>query len=282
VGRVVDGTLHRYPRSGIAGVANTGTDRDWTGSDFNQANWYAFGRLAWDHTLSPAEIADEWIRMTFANDSGVVARVKEMMLRSREAVADYMTPLGLAHQAAAGHHYGPGPWVEGGRADWTSVYYHRADALGIGFDRTATGSDAVSQYFPPVRDRFASRDSVPDNLLLWFHHVPWTAPMRSGRTLWDELAHRYDSGVRTVQWMRETWETLDGRIDDRRFRRGRAFLEIQMKEAEWWRDASLRYFQTFSQMPIPASVPQPAHPLSFYRALRCPPDPRKPRCAAIY
>jgi alpha-glucuronidase len=282
VGKVIDGTLHHYARTGIAGVANTGTDRDWTGSDFNQANWYTFGRLAWDHTLSSATIADEWIRMTFSNDSGVVAPVTSMMLASREAAVHYMTPLGLAHQMARGHHYGPGPWVVGGRADWTSVYYNRADSVGLGFDRTATGSDAVEQYFSPLRERFVSLDSVPENLLLWFHHVPWTARTRSGRMLWDELVLDYDAGVDTVRRMRETWNGLEGKVDELRFRKAQDFLRIQEKEAEWWRDASVQYFQTFSRLPLPSGYPQPAHPLSFYRSLRCPPDPRKPRCEAVY
>jgi len=282
VARVIDGSLHDYARTGIAGVANTGTDRNWTGSHFNQANWYAYGRLAWDHALSSDEIAEQWIRLTFSNDSDVVATVKAMMLASYETVVNYMTPLGLAHQMARGHHYGPGPWVEGGRADWTSVYYSRADSGGIGFDRTATGSNAVAQYFPPVRNRFANRDSVPENLLLFFHHVPWTAPMRSGRSLWDELIYRYNAGVDTVRWMSDMWDTVKGKIDEQRFRDMQAFLRIQEKEAEWWRDASVLYFQTFSGMPLPAGYPAPAHSLSFYRDLQCPPDPPKPRCEAIY
>jgi alpha-glucuronidase len=282
VGTVIDGSLHQYARTGIAGVANVGTDRNWTGSDFNQANWYAFGRLAWDHTLSSGDIADEWIRMTFGNDTDIVAPVKAMMLASHGTAVSYMTPLGLAHQMARGHHYGPGPWVTGGRADWTSVYYHRADTLGIGFDRTANGSDAVALYSPPVRDRFASRASVPDEFLLWFHRVPWSARTRSGRTLWDELLYRYAVGVDTVRWMRETWDSLEGGIDVARFRRVQELLRIQTKEAEWWRDASVSYFQTFSRMPLPDAYPQPAHLLSFYRGLSCPADPRKPRCEAIY
>jgi len=282
VGKVIDGSLQHYTRTGMAGVANAGMDRNWSGSDFNQANWYAFGRLAWDHTLSSAEIADEWIRMTFSNDTTVVSSVKAIMLASREAVVNYMTPLGLAHQMARGHHYGPGPWVTGGRADWTSAYYNRADSVGIGFDRTASGSDAVAQYFPPVAARFASLDSVPENLLLWFHHVRWSWRMRSGRTLWDELVRHYNAGVDTVRWMQDAWNGLESRIDSLRFHEVQGFLEIQLKEAEWWRDASLAYFQTFSRMPIPAGYPEPAHPLSFYRGLRCPRDPRKPRCEAIY
>jgi alpha-glucuronidase len=265
VAEVVDGSLHGLARSGMAGVANTGTDRNWTGSHFAQANWYAFGRLAWDHTLAAEDIADEWIRMTFSNEAAVVEPVKRMMMASREAAVNYMTPLGLHHQMARGHHYGPGPWVAGGgRADWTSVYYHRADSAAIGFDRTPSGSDAVGQYFPPLRERWADPATTPDSLLLWFHRVRWDARMRSGRTLWDELVHRYHQGVDTVRWMRATWDALEGRIDERRFRDVQAFLRIQEQEAVWWRDASIAYFQTFSGMPIPAGYEPPAHPLQHY------------------
>src|SRR5205823_345017 len=258
--------------TGIAGVANTGTDRNWTGSQFNQANWYAFGRLAWDYTHSAADIADEWIRMTFSNDSGVVTAIKAMMLGSREAAVNYMTPLGLHHMMARGHHYGPGPWVSGGRADQTSVYFHRADTVGIGFDRTSSGSDAVSQYFAPVRDGFANRDAVPDAFLLWFHHVPWGERLRSGRTLWEELVHRYYAGVDSIRSMQRVWRSLEGSIDEERFRDVQAFLAIQEREARWWRDAALEYFQTFSRMPIPAGYEQPAHALAYYMSLRCPVD----------
>ena len=281
VGRVVDGSLHGYARTGIAGVANIGTDRNWTGSHFNQANWYAFGRLAWDHTLSSGEIAEEWIRMTFVNEPAVVARIRDIMLGSREAVVHYMTPLGLAHIMAAGHHYGPGPWVARGRADQTAVYYHRADTLGLGFDRTATGSGALEQYFPPLRQRWASRDSVPDGLLLWFHRVRWSERLRSGRTLWEELVHEYSAGVDSVSSMARQWSTLEGSIDEARFRDVAAFLAIQQREARWWRDAAIAYFQTFSRQPVPAGYAPPAHPLEYYMLLRCPADRQKPRCDAI-
>jgi len=281
VARVVDGSLFGYRTTGIAGVANVGTDSNWCGSIFNQANWYAFGRLAWDPALSAAAIADEWIRMTFANDPQVVAPVKAMMLASREAVVRYMTPLGLAHQMAEGHHYGPGPWVAGGRSDWMSVYYNRADTAGLGFDRTATGSDAVSQYFPPLRQRFASRDSVPDDLLLWFHRVGWTERLPSGRTLWEELLRHYQMGIDTVRWMQRTWDALRDRIDAERFDSVRAQLGIQMAEARWWRDASVVYWQSFNHLPLPAGYEQPRHTLDFYERLRCPANPRKPRCPAI-
>jgi alpha-glucuronidase len=264
---------------GLAGVANVGNDRDWCGSDFNQANWYAFGRLAWDPMLPSAAIAESWVRMTFSNDPRVVRPVVAMMLASREAAVNYMTPLGLAHQMARGHHYGPGPWVTGGRADQTSVYFSRADTVGLGFDRTAGGSDAVRQYFPPLRERFASRDSVPETLLLWFHHVGWTERLRSGRTLWEELLAHYQAGVDTVRWMQRTWNGLQGLVDANRFRRVQRFLGIQEAEARWWRDASVLYWQSFSHLPLPADYERPAHALEWYRQLRCPPDPRKPRCA---
>src|SRR5207249_871359 len=266
---------------GIAGVANVGSDRDWTGSDFNQANWYAFGRLAWDHTLSAAVIADEWIRMTFSNDARVVGPVQGMMLVSRDAVVNYMTPLGLAHQMARGHHYGPGPWVTGGRADQTSVYFNRADSAGLGFDRTATGSDAVRQYALPVRNRFASRDSVPDDLLLWFHHVGWSERLRSGRTLWEELLRHYQAGVDTVRSMQRSWDSLERLVDAERFHRVQALLRVQEAEARWWRDASVLYWQSFSHLPLPPDYEVPRHPLDWYRQLRCPADPRKPRCDAV-
>jgi alpha-glucuronidase len=281
VARVVDGSLHGYARTGMAGVANIGDDRNWTGSHFNQANWYAYGRLAWDPTLTAQAIADEWIRQTFSNDSAVVATVRHLMLMSREAVVNYMTPLGLVHIMAVGHHYGPGPWVNSGRQDWTSVYYHRADSIGLGFDRTVSGSNAVEQYAAPVRDRFANRATVPDSLLLFFHHVRWTDTLRSGRTLWTELVHRYDAGVDSVSAMRRAWQSLDGHIDAQRFADTRDLLAVQESEARWWRDAAIQYFQTFSRLPLPAGARAPAHPLEFYRALRCPAVLTKPRCPAV-
>jgi alpha-glucuronidase len=281
VGRVIDGSLHRYARTGIAGVSNVGTDRNWAGSHFNQANWYAFGRLAWDPTISASTIADEWIRMTWSNSPSVVEPVKRLMLGSREVVAEYMTPLGLHHIMARNHHYGPGPWVEGGRADWTSLYYHRADSSGVGFDRTPGGSDAVAQYFEPLRARFADRATVPDSLLLWFHRVRWNERLHSGRTLWDELVHRYHAGVDSVRAMRRTWKQVEGQVDAARFVAVDRFLAIQESEARWWRDAALLYFQTFSRMPIPASYEQPRRSLEYYVRLRCPLDTHKPRCPEI-
>mgnify|MGYP001405594549 CR=1 FL=1 len=234
VAKVIDGSLHGYALTGMAGVSNVGTDRNWTGSHFDQANWYAFGRLAWDPELSSRAIAEEWVRMTFSNDVNFIAPVLDMMMASREAVVDYMTPLGLHHLMGAGHHYGPAPWVDRApRADWTSVYFHRADENGIGFDRTASGSNAVAQYAPPVAERFGNLQTVPEELLLWFHRLPWDYRMPSGRTLWEELVHRYTRGVQTVKTMRETWAKLSAYIDAERYEQVAAFLAIQEKEAGW-------------------------------------------------
>ena len=281
VARVIEGAVHPYARTGIAGVSNVGSDRNWTGSQFNQANWYAFGRLAWNPEGSARAIADEWVRMTFTNAPAAVATIRTMLLQSREAVVNYMTPLGLAHIMATGHHYGPAPWVTLRRADWSPTYYHRADTLGIGFDRSPKGSNAVAQYAAPVRDRYANLATTPDSVLLWFHHVPWTHRVRSGRTVWDELVFRYDAGVDTVRAMQRSWASVRPVVDEQRFSEVGAFLDIQEREARWWRDAALTYFQQFSRMPIPAAYEQPAHPLAYYQRITCPANRDKPRCPAI-
>ena len=273
VARVVDGTLYGHARAGLAAVANTGSDRSWCGHPFAAANWYAFGRLAWDHQLSADAIADEWLRLTFTHDARFVALVRSMMLRSREAVVDYMTPLGLHHLMAKDHHYGPGPWVDEGRADWTSVYYHQADAAGIGFDRTLSGSDAVSLYRWPLRELYADAGSCPENLLLWFHHLPWDHRMRSGATLWDEICLHYTAGVEAVEHMRRVWETVAPLIDGTRAAHVAALLALQEKEARWWRNACLLYFQTFSRRPLPAGLPPLEGTLEAYRARKPSPVP---------
>ncbi|WP_428993238.1 alpha-glucuronidase family glycosyl hydrolase [Stenotrophomonas maltophilia] len=271
VARVVDGSLEGHALTGIAGVANIGVDRTWSGSHFDQANWYAFGRLAWNPQQSARAIAEDWAALTFSPDPQVTGPIVRMMMGSREAAVDYMTPLGLHHLMARGHHYGPGPWVDGGpRADWTSVYYHRADSQGIGFDRSAGGSNAVGQYAPQVAEVYGDPERVPESLLLWFHHVPWDRRMRSGRTLWDELVGRYSRGVRQVRSMQDTWAALRDRIDPQRHRHVAAFLQIQHDEAQWWRDASVAYFQSLSGRPLPAGERPPPHPLSYYQALQFP------------
>lgn len=256
------------PAGGMAGVANIGTDRNWCGHPFAQANWFAFGRLAWDPGQRADAIADDWIRMTFSNDDRVVDSVRAIMMASREAVVDYMTPLGLHHLMAWDHHYGPGPWIATGRPDWTSVYFHRADARGLGFDRSPSGSKAVDQYAPAVRDVFAFPETCPEALLLWFHHVPWDWPMRSGRTLWEELCHRYHSGVASVREMQALWAALAPFVDAGRHEHVRGLLRIQEKEARWWRDACLLYFQTFSHRPLPDGYEAPERTLSEYISIR--------------
>ncbi|WP_368670031.1 hypothetical protein [Chitinophaga sp. GbtcB8] len=255
----------------MAGVANIGNDRNWTGHPFGQANWYAFGRLAWNYELSPAQIADEWIKQTFSCDTVLVATTKKIMLSSYEAMVNYMTPLGLHHIMGTGHHYGPAPWItNAGRPDWNPVYYHRADTVGLGFDRTASGSNALAQYAPGMQQRFQDVHTTPEAFLLWFHHVPWNFKMKSGRTLWEELCYRYYSGVAAAKTMQQQWNTLEGRVDKERFKQVQMLLTIQVKEATWWRNACLLYFQTFSKMPIPGQYEQPDRTLEYYKGLHFP------------
>jgi alpha-glucuronidase len=279
VARLIDGSLFGTRITGMAGVANTGSDRNWSGSQFDQANWYAFGRLAWDPEAGARGIAEDWVRMTWSNDPAVVAGIVDMMMGSREATVDYMTPLGL-HHLMASTHYGPAPWLtSASRTDWTSTYYHRADADGIGFDRTATGSNAVAQYAPAVAATLADPARTPDKFLLWFHHVSWDYRMASGRTLWDELVWHYDRGVAAVVAMRKTWAALSGHIDAERHAEVSAFLAIQENEARWWRDACIAYFQSVSHRPLPKTAPPPAHSLEYYEALCFPWAPGDPAAA---
>ena len=267
VSKVADGSLDGHRLTGIAGVANTGSDRNWTGHHFAQSNWYAFGRLAWDPDAPSRQIADEWIRMTLTRDPRAVPIIARLMSESHEAVVDYMTPLGLHHLMWAGHHYGPQPWWDKEpRPDWNPVYYHRADERGLGFDRTAAGSNAVAQYKPPVRDRFGNLDTCPEKFLLWFHHVPWNHRMRSGRQMWDELASRYQRGVEWVRGARKRWDALAGAVDAERHAAVAKKLAVQERDAVWWRDACLLYFQTFSKRPLPAGVEKPQKTLQEYMA----------------
>ncbi len=250
--KVVDGTLFNYRMTGIAGVTNIGDDRNWCGHLFAQANWYAYGRLAWDHSLSAEQIADEWIKMTLSADEQVVQKIKSMMAGSWEACINYMTPLGLHHIMQEGFHYGPQPsYARSQRQDWTSVYYHRADSNGIGFDRSSTGSNATSQYFSPLREQFDNIETCPEKYLLWFHHVPWDYKMKSGRTLWDELCIKYYSGTAYVDKMIEDWASLEGKIDPEIFAHVKGKLEQHKKDAITWRDTCINYFQKFSNKPVP-------------------------------
>jgi len=270
VERVVDGSLHGAKRTAMAGVANLGTDRSWCGHPFAAANWYAFGRLAWDPALTSAAIADEWLAQTFTSEPGFVEPARALMLGSRETCVKTMTPLGLHHLMAKDHHHGPGPWVDssdGRRPDWTNVYFHRADTHGLGFDRSPTGSNAVAQYRPPLREQWGNIDTCPEALLLWFHHAPWDRRLRSGLTLWDALCREYYDGARRAGDMRRAWDALAEYVDGARFRHVAQLLAIQASEALWWRGACVLYFQTFSQRPLPTGLEPPAESLEYFRGI---------------
>jgi len=271
VARAVDGSLYGHGDSCIIGVANTGSDRNWCGHHFAQANWYAFGRLAWDHRLSAEAIAREWICMTWsggrppgteseltgsgssgaplvAAGASASARdaIEEIMLGSWEACINYMTPLGLHHLMQEGHHYGPDPGFNAApRMDWNNVYFHRADVEGLGFDRSSGGSGAVGQYHEPLRGQFDDMATCPEELLLWFHHVPWDHVMRSGRTLWQELQHRYDAGVAWVERMCHIWQGLRGQVDPERHEHVSRRLELQLENAREWRKTCIDTFGQF-------------------------------------
>ncbi len=268
VAKVVDGSLFNYSATAMAGVSNIGSSINWTGHLFGQANWYAFGKLAWNPYESSEKIAEDWIKLTITQDKQTLQRIKSIMLASREAVVNYMTPLGLHHIMGWDHHYGPAPWINTGRPDWTSVYYHKADSTGIGFDRSSKGSNAVAQYFPEVRDLFDNIESCPEKYLLWFHHVNWDYRLKSGNTLWDELCLRYQQGVDTVAWMLSEWQQLKNKIDNEQFRQVEMLLKIQLNEAVWWKDACLSYFQTFSKRPFPPQIQKPKYNLEYYKNLK--------------
>ena len=266
----------------VAGVANIGTDKNWCGHPFAQANWYAFGRLAWKHSLSSEQIGEEWLKQTFLPVTGaqtdtpageVIQKEQidaqlsllnsQVLQKSREAVVDYMMPLGLHHIFAWGHHYGPEPWcdIPDARPDWLPPYYHRADNMGIGFDRSSTGSNATGQYHSPLCEQLDNVNTCPENLLLWFHHVPWNHQMKSGRTLWAELCYAYDRGVNEVRNFQKVWDRMEPYIDSERFRDVQHRLKIQARDAVWWRDACLLYFQQFSRQSIPYELERPIHEL---------------------
>ena len=261
-----------YSIKAVAGVANIGNDVNWCGHDFAQSNWYAFGRLAWNPELSSSQIAREWLVQTFTDESEFLNPVEEMMLESREAVVDYMMPLGLHHIFAWNHHYGPEPWCEipGARADWLPSYYHCADREGIGFDRTTTGSDAVSQYPDSLAAVFNSLSSCPEEFLLWFHHVSWDYKLKSDNTLWDELCYKYQTGVDKAQEFCEVWNQMSDYVDSERYQAIANRLKIQADDAVWWKDACLEYFRTFSRMKYPSGVDKPVFRLKELKKVRLP------------
>jgi alpha-glucuronidase len=251
VAKVIDGSVHGYRRTGIAGVANTGTDQNWTGHHFGQANWYAFGRLAWDPDLTAEAIADEWIGMTWSHAPDVAKTIRGIMLDSREAFVDYTMPLGL-HHLIGGDHYAPMPEnAFPQRPDWSATYYHRADASGVGFDRTPGGSDAVGEYRSPLREQWRDPKTTPEALLLWFHRLPWDYALASGGTLWDGLVRHYTHGAAQARGFETRWATLRGKVDEERYQAVASKLHQQAADAAAWRDKCLRYFQQFSGKPLP-------------------------------
>lgn len=274
VAKIIEGDGGINTLSGMAGVANIGTARNWTGNLFGQADWYAFGRLAWDPYMASEDIFDEWTRMTFSNDPEVVEQINFILENSYESCVKYMTPLGLHHIMAAGHHFGPGPWVdEMSRADWTSVYYHKADKKGLGFNRTSTGTEALSQYHQEFIDQYKNPTTCSLSLLLWFHHIAWDQTLSTGRSLWDQLCYEYHQGAKEVKEYRAAWKSLEKYVDIDRFRQVDMHMQIQEKEAIWWRDACLSYFQSFSNLPIPQELEQPKHDLKYYMSLNYPYSP---------
>lgn len=270
VAKITGGTIFNDSITAIAGVANIGQDINWCGSQFDQANWYVFGRLAWNPELRVKEIAREWLRQTFSYNTTFVDEMSRVMMESREAVVNYMTPLGLHHLMGWSHHYGPEPWgdIPGARPDWLPKYYHKADLYGIGFDRSSTGSNAVAQYAEPLRSMFDDPRLCPEKYLLWFHHLPWDYTMSNGRSLWNELCYKYSDGVDQVRHFSETWQNMQAFVNEQRFEEVSNKLNIQLKEAIWWRDACLLYFQTFSKRKIPSELDAPVHKLEELKQLK--------------
>ncbi|MBQ8672753.1 MAG: alpha-glucuronidase [Bacteroides sp.] len=257
----------------IAGVSNIGNSPNWCGHPLAQSNWYAFGRLAWNPALSAEAIADEWLVQTFrslerqetsgVDEQAAYKAMKQILMESREAVVNYMMPLGLHHLFAWGHHYGPEPWcdIPGARPDWMPSYYHKADKEGIGFDRSSRGSNAVAQYPDSLARLLDDAYSCPEQFLLWFHHLPWNHPMQSGNSLWEELCRHYSLGVREVRKFQQLWDRARPYIDEERFLLVQSLLKIQVRDAVWWKDACLLYFQELSGLPFPDEMERPIHTL---------------------
>jgi alpha-glucuronidase len=246
VKNIIEDKLHAQKLTGIAGVANISNVTNWCEHPFAQANWYAFGRLAWNPDLTADEIANEWVPMTFTSDSNAVNKIVKIMMGSREAFVSYETPLGLTHLMGEPSHYVPKPS--------SRMAYHHADTNGLGFDRTDNGSTGVDCYQPVVRATFADVKTCPENLVLWFHHIPWNYKMASGKTMWDELCLHYQSGVNWVRETQITWKSLAGEIDTEEYQLVSRKLVVQENDAEHWRNVCLTYFHGFSKLPYPKGV----------------------------
>lgn len=268
VSKVIDGSLYNSQMSLMAGVANTGSDANWCGHPFNQANWYAFGRLAWNHELSSEDIAKEWIGMTLTNNNNAKEKINAIMQKSLPTYIKYTYPLGLHHMMGEGHHYGPEPWLtKAARPDWTSIYYHRADSIGLGFDRTGKVSNAIKLYSKEIIDTWGNPDKCDLNYLLWFHHIPWSKKLNTGNSLWEELCYRYYSGVEETKNLQKEWNEMKPYIDEETYASVMARLKIQEKEAIWWRDSCVLYFKEFSKMPIPNNLILPNRTLEEVKKL---------------
>lgn len=255
--------------SAIAGVTNIGDSVNWCGHQMAQVNWYAFGRMAWNPDLSSEQIVNEWLKQTFTTDRKFVEPVAKMLLESREACVKYEMPMGLHHTFKGPDHYGPGPWDRSSRPDWEPAYYHKAAADGVGFDRTSkTGTDAVSQYHEPLKSLYDNVETCPENLLLWFHHLPWDYKMSDGHTLWEKLCYTFEEGIQEARGFIKTWEKAGKYVDSYRYQCIYDRLVRQAKDAIWWRDATMLYFQQYSGMEIPSDCTQPQHTLDELRRFR--------------
>ena len=273
IANITIGKYSPHTTTAIAGVANIGEDENWCGHHFAQSNWYAFGRLAWNPQIESENIATEWLIQTMPElaYSGEGDAIRKMMMDSREVCVDYMMPMGLHHIFAWDHHYGPEPWceIDGARADWLPKYYHNANEKGLGFDRTTkTGSGAVEQYFSPLRETYNEIKTCPEELILWFHHVDWDYRMQNGLTMWENLCRKYDSGVQRVREFQQIWDRAEPYVDAERFAHVQSRLRTQMRDAIWWRDACLLYFQTFSKRPIPHDLERPMHDLEELKKIK--------------
>lgn len=259
---ILKGETFGYKHTAFAGVANTGSDRNWTGHPMAQANWYALGRLAWNPDLSAEQIAKEWIPQTLTRSPAATQKLSSMMLKTRDIYIHYTSPFGLHHVMGEGHHFGPEPWVEKApRLDWTALYYHRASAKTLGFDRTKSGSNALSQFPAQYGLSFEDPEKCPEDYLLWYHAVPWERKMKSGKPFWTEFVQRFYRGTEEVKTLQAEWKSLEKEIPQEVYQNVSARLHTQYKEAVWWRDACVLYFQTFSKLPLPSGLKAPERTL---------------------
>lgn len=268
VANVLKGKTFGYKLTAMAGVANTGSDRNWTGHPITQSNWYTLGRLAWNTDISSEKIADEWIKQTLTRHPEAIKTISGGMLKSRDIYVNYTAPFGLHHVMGEGHHFGPEPWVEKApRPDWTALHYHRANEKGIGFDRTEKGSNALAQYPKTLAQVYENEDSCPEPFLLWFHHVAWNKKLKSGNTFWNDFVKSFYDGAEQVKDLQAEWQSVKAHVPKETFENVEARLKTQYKEAIWWRDACVLYFQKFSKMPIPSPYKAPERTLEEVKKL---------------